>query len=77
LAEKINQQSIKGISMKRLVLALSTLMVLTLPGWGQNTAHDQAKAAAAEHREEVRSNPDRPHHRKKHHRHHHRKHNGA
>lgn len=63
--------------MKRLVLALSTLMVLTLPGWGQNTAHDQAKVAAAEHREEVRSNPDRPHHRKKHHRRHHRKHNGA
>ena len=48
--------------MKRLVLALSTLMVLTLPGWGQNTAHDQAKAAAAAHREEARSNPDRPHH---------------
>ena len=63
--------------MKRLVLALSTLMVLTVPGWGQNTPHDQAKAAAAEHREEVRSNPDRPHHRTKHHRRHHRKHNGA
>ncbi len=63
--------------MKRLVLALSTLMVLTLPSWGENTAHDQAKAAAAAHREELRNNPGRPHHRKKHHRHHHRKHDGA
>jgi hypothetical protein len=62
--------------MKNLVLALSAFMMLTLPVWGQNNAHDQAKAAAAAHREEARSNPDRPHHRRKHRRHH-RKHTGA
>ncbi len=62
--------------MKRLVLAVSAFMMLSLPGWGQNTAHDQAKAGAAAHREEARSNPDRPHQSRKH-RHHHRKHTGA
>ena len=62
--------------MKSLILALSALTMLTLPSWGQNTAHDQAKAGAAAHREEARSNPERQHHRRKHHRHH-RHHNGA
>ncbi len=62
--------------MKHLVLAVCALTMLTLPVWGQNNTHDQAKAAAAAHREEARSNPDRPHHRHKH-RHHHRKHTAA
>jgi Ni/Co efflux regulator RcnB len=62
--------------MKRLVLAVSALLMLTLPVWGQNTAHDQAKAGAAKHREEARNNPNRPHHRSKH-RHHRHHNNGA
>ena len=62
--------------MKRLVLAVGALMILSLPGWGQNTARDQAKMASAEHRAEARSNPERRHHRRKYHRHH-RRHNGA
>ena len=61
--------------MKRLVLAVSVMIMLTLPGWGQSTPREQAKAAAAAHREEVRNNPDRPHHRRKHRRHH-RRHTG-
>ena len=62
--------------MKRLVLAVSALMMLSVPGWAQNTNHDQAKAAAAEHRQEANSNPNRPHPHKKHRRHH-RHHKGA
>jgi hypothetical protein len=62
--------------MKRLILALSALTMLILPGWGENNSHYQAKANAAAHREEARNNPDRPHHRRKHRRHH-RRHNGA
>jgi hypothetical protein len=64
--------------MKRLVLvlAVSVFTMLSLPGWGQDTNHDQAKAAAAAHRDEARNNPDRRHHKRKH-RKHHRHHNGA
>jgi len=58
----------------KLVLALFAVAMLSLPGWGQNTAHDQAKAGAAAHREEARNNPDRPHHHHKKHRSHHRHH---
>jgi hypothetical protein len=56
--------------MKGLILALSALMVSTLPAWGQGTPSQQAKAGAAAHRQEARNNPDRPHHRRKHRRHH-------
>lgn len=62
--------------MKRLILALSALTMLTLPGWGQNSTHDQARMAVSAHREEARNNPERRHHRRKHHRRH-RHHNGA
>jgi len=61
--------------MKRLILAVSVLIMLTFPGWGQGTPREQAKAGAAAHREEARNNPERPHHRK--HRRHHRRHQGA
>jgi len=62
--------------MRRLILAISTLILLALPGWAQNTAHDQAKAGAAAHREEANNNPNRPHQHHKRHRHH-RKHKAS
>ena len=62
--------------MKRLMLAVSVMIMLTLPGWGQATPKEQARAGAAAHRAEARNNPERPHHRRKHRRHH-RHHNGA
>ena len=61
--------------MNRLILAVCAMIMLTLPGWGQGTPREQTKAGAAAHREEARSNPERPHQRK--HRRHHRRHNGA
>jgi hypothetical protein len=57
--------------MKALILAVSALIMLTLPGWGQDTPHQQAQAAAKAHRQEARDNPERPHHKRKHRRHHH------
>jgi hypothetical protein len=62
--------------MKRLILAVSVLMMLILPGWGQNTPSDQAKMGVAAHREQARNNSERRHHRRKHRRHH-RHHTGA
>ncbi len=47
--------------MKRLVLAVTAMIMLTLPGWGEGTPREQAKAGAAAHREEARNNPNRPH----------------
>jgi hypothetical protein len=55
--------------MKHMVLALSAMIILTLPAWGQGTPSQQAKSGAAAHREQARNNPDRPHHRRKHRRH--------
>lgn len=60
--------------MKRLVLAVTAMIMLTLPGWGEGTPREQAKAGAAAHREEARNNPNRPHSR---HKRHHRRHRGA
>jgi hypothetical protein len=62
--------------MKQLAMAVSVMIMLILPGWGQQTAQEQAKAGAAAHREEARNNPNRPHERHKHRRHH-RRHKGA
>jgi hypothetical protein len=56
--------------MKSLVLAVSVMIMLTLPGWGQATPSQQAHASAAAHRQEARNNPERRHHRRKHRRHH-------
>ena len=61
--------------MKRLILTVSIVMVLTAGGWGQNTSSGQAHAGLKAHREEARNNPERRHHRRKHH--HHRKHTAA
>jgi hypothetical protein len=63
--------------MKRLFLGVFALMMLAVPGWGQGTARDQAKAGAAAHREEMNNNPNRPHNRHKRHHRHHRHHNGT
>jgi hypothetical protein len=57
--------------MKHLILAVSTMVLLSLPGWGQATPNQQAHAGLAAHRQEAQSNPERRHHRRKHHRHHH------
>jgi hypothetical protein len=59
--------------MKPLILAVSALIMLTIPGWGQDTPNRQAQAAAKAHRQEAQNNPERPHHKRKHrrHRHHH------
>jgi len=62
--------------MKGLVLAVLLLTVLSVPGWADSTSHEQAKAAAAAHRDEARNNPERSHHRHKRHKHH-RHHAGA
>jgi hypothetical protein len=61
--------------MKRLILAVTAMIVLTLPGWGEGTPREQTRGGAAAHREEARNNPNRPHHRHK--RHHHHRHHGA
>jgi hypothetical protein len=62
--------------MKHLVLAVSVLIMLTLPGWGQATSNEQARAGAAAHRQEAKNNQERPQHRHKHRRHH-KKHTSA
>jgi len=62
--------------MKTLILAFTAIAMLALPGWGQATSNQQARAGAAAHRQEAQNNPDRPHHRHKHRRKHH-KHTAA
>lgn len=57
--------------MKSLILTVSVLIMLSLPGWGQDTANRQARASLKAHQQEAQNNPERPHHRRKHRRHHH------
>jgi Ni/Co efflux regulator RcnB len=57
--------------MKRLVLAVLAMTMLTLLGWGELTPKQQAREGAATHRREARDNQARPRHRRKHHHHHH------
>ena len=56
--------------MRRLILAVSIVTVLTLGVWGQNTSKGQAHAGLKAHQQEARNNPERQHHRRKHHHHH-------
>jgi hypothetical protein len=64
--------------MKRLVLAVSTMSMLTLAGWGQTSPREPpSHARIAAHRQE--NGAERPQHRSRH-RHvkgHHRRHTGA
>ena len=62
--------------MKRLILALSAIMILTLAGWGQITPGEQARASVDAHRREAHNNAERRHHHRRHRRHH-RRHTGA
>jgi hypothetical protein len=63
--------------MKRLILGVTAMMVLTLAGWSQNTPSERQSHANIEaHRKEARNNAERRHHRRRHHRHH-RRHTGA
>ena len=62
--------------MKRLILAISIGMTLTLGAWGENPPSSQAHAGLKAHREEARNNPERRHQRRRHRRHH-RRHQGA
>lgn len=62
--------------MKRLIFALSGILLLTSTGRGEQLKPgEQARASVAGHRQEAKDN-ERRHHRRRHHRHHHH-HNGA
>lgn len=58
--------------MKRLIVALSAILLLTLNGWGEQLKPgEQARASAAAHRREAKSNHRHQRHvRRHHHRHH-------
>ena len=63
--------------MKRLILGVTAMMVLTLAGWSQGIPSEHPSHAKVEaHRKEARNNAERRHHRRRHRRHHHR-HTGA
>lgn len=62
--------------MKPLLLVLSTIMLLTLAGWGQTAAGQQANASVAAHRREAKEHPAR-HRQSRRHRHRHRGHGKA
>ena len=60
--------------MRPLLFALSAFLLLTLAGWGQTAAKEQAQANVAAHRREAKEHAAR---RRQHHqrqRHHHRRH---
>jgi hypothetical protein len=63
-------------AMKRLILALSAIMLCSLAGWGQSRSRDQSRANVSAHQQEAHNQSDRRHHRR-HHRRHRRHHNGA
>ncbi|MBZ5649282.1 MAG: hypothetical protein LAO18_02225 [Acidobacteriia bacterium] len=56
--------------MRPLLLALSATMLLTLAGWGQTAAGEQAHASVAAHRREAKDHAARHHHRRRHRRNH-------
>jgi len=59
--------------MKPVLLALSAIMLLTLAGWGQTAAGEQAHASLAAHRREAKAHAARHHQHRQRHRHHHRR----
>jgi len=62
--------------MKRLVFALSGILLLTSTGWGEQLKPgEQAHASVAAHRQEAKDNARRRHHRRS--RRHHRRHQAA
>ncbi len=60
--------------MKRLIIALSAILLLTLTAWGEQLKPgEQARASVAAHRREAKRNERRRHHQKRarrRHRHH-------
>ena len=60
--------------MRRLILAVSIVAVLTVGVWGQNSSNGQAHEGLKAHQREARNNSERRHH---HHRHHHHHKHGA
>lgn len=59
--------------MKRLIIALSAILLLTLTAWGEQLKPgEQARASVAAHRRETKKNARRRHQRRarRHHRHH-------
>lgn len=60
--------------MKRLIIALSAVLLLTLTGWGEQLKPgEQARASVAAHRREAKKNSRRRHQKRarSHHRRHH------
>ncbi len=62
--------------MRRVLLILSAIMLLTLAGWGQATAGQQANASVAAHRKEAKEHAAR-HRQHRRHRRRHRRHGKA
>jgi hypothetical protein len=62
--------------MKRLIFALSGILLLASTGWGEQLKPgEQAHASVANHRQEAKDNARRHHRRRS--RHHHRRHQAA